>query len=112
MLQQMPRAVTGAEASEVTFPPDCAVYCVTIVAAVVVKDGAAITGGSLVVPDFVQENIPVTRRIGNSSVPLITGIKDTPRLGVEVFMLVGLGVIILWVRYYQTYLYSFTLTSG
>jgi hypothetical protein len=94
-LQQMPRAVTGAAASEDMFPPDCAEYCVTIVAVVVVNAGPAITGGSFFVLDFVQEIIPITRRIGKSSVPLIAGIKDTPRLGVVWCMLVDLGVMMV-----------------
>jgi hypothetical protein len=92
-LQQIPLAVTDAPL-ELTFPPDCAVYWVTIVVAVVVNVGGEITGGSFFVPDFVQEIIAITRSTGISSVPLIAGISDTPWLGVVWFMMFDLRVMI------------------
>jgi hypothetical protein len=111
MLQHTPRAVTFAP-GELTLPPDQAEYCVIILTAVVVNSGAETIGGSFFVPVFEQEIIVITRKTGKKNVSLIPVIKDTPRLRVEVFMLVGLGVIILWVAYYQTYFYSFSLTSA
>ena len=91
VLQQTPRADTAAP-SELTLPPDQAEYCVTTLDVVVVNTGAETTGGSFFVPVFEQEIIAMTRRTGKKNVSLILIIKDTPRLRVEVFMLVGLGV--------------------
>jgi hypothetical protein len=68
---------------------------VTIVVAVVVNVGVEITGGSFFVPDFVQEIIAIIRSTGKRSVPLITGINDTPRLEVVWFMLVDLRVMMV-----------------
>jgi hypothetical protein len=82
----MPRAVTGAEASEATLPPDRAVNCVIILTAVVVNEGGKVTGGTWTGLDFLQENNPIARKAGTKNMPLRKEIKDTLRMGVAFFM--------------------------
>jgi hypothetical protein len=104
ILQQIPLAVTSAEPSEVTLPPDCTEYWVMTLVAEVVNTGAEVTGGSLTVPDFVQETNTKIRKAGNNIISL-KEIKDTPWTGVVFFMLVDLKIKLVWVVYFQIYYY-------
>ena len=100
-LQQIPRAVTGAEAPLDTLPTDHALYCVIVLATLVVSVGVVVLAESIIggpeSTDFLQEINPITRKAGNKNISLIKENKEALGRGVIFFMLAileGLGGVL------------------